>query len=141
AVGIEALSRGASEVTFVEKSRAAIAVIHSNLSRCGFEGRARVIGADVVDLLRRGDLARSEEHTSELQSRFDLVCRLQLEKKNSRIALRVHTEPLQPPPASRRDRSHAEIVFAGESIGALPEFGDAAWRGAENRVGSRSLVS
>src|SRR5437868_12951073 len=26
---------------------------------------------------------RSEEHTSELQSRFDLVCRLLLEKKNS----------------------------------------------------------
>src|SRR5699024_11454590 len=27
---------------------------------------------------------RSEEHTSELQSRFDLVCRLLLEKKNAR---------------------------------------------------------
>src|SRR5699024_11658571 len=27
---------------------------------------------------------RSEEHTSELQSRFDLVCRLLLEKKNIR---------------------------------------------------------
>src|SRR5699024_4507585 len=27
-------------------------------------------------------LVRSEEHTSELQSRFDLVCRLLLEKKN-----------------------------------------------------------
>src|SRR5699024_12653921 len=27
---------------------------------------------------------RSEEHTSELQSRFDLVCRLLLEKKNTR---------------------------------------------------------
>src|SRR5438067_7763172 len=27
------------------------------------------------------DLHRSEEHTSELQSRFDLVCRLLLEKK------------------------------------------------------------
>src|SRR5699024_12357418 len=27
-------------------------------------------------------LNRSEEHTSELQSRFDLVCRLLLEKKN-----------------------------------------------------------
>src|SRR5699024_12026401 len=26
---------------------------------------------------------RSEEHTSELQSRFDLVCRLLLEKKNN----------------------------------------------------------
>src|SRR5699024_12244965 len=28
-------------------------------------------------------VARSEEHTSELQSRFDLVCRLLLEKKNT----------------------------------------------------------
>src|SRR5207249_11871899 len=28
-----------------------------------------------------GDTERSEEHTSELQSRFDLVCRLLLEKK------------------------------------------------------------
>src|SRR6266513_1263140 len=30
---------------------------------------------------RRGRRRRSEEHTSELQSRFDLVCRLLLEKK------------------------------------------------------------
>src|SRR5206468_5858806 len=29
------------------------------------------------------DFSRSEEHTSELQSRSDLVCRLLLEKKNS----------------------------------------------------------
>src|SRR5699024_12329674 len=29
--------------------------------------------------------ARSEEHTSELQSRFDLVCRLLLEKKRERL--------------------------------------------------------
>src|SRR5437868_13688778 len=31
-----------------------------------------------------GDDERSEEHTSELQSRFDLVCRLLLEKKKKR---------------------------------------------------------
>src|SRR5207249_6363046 len=30
-------------------------------------------------------LCRSEEHTSELQSRFDLVCRLLLEKKNGPV--------------------------------------------------------
>src|SRR5437868_14972902 len=30
---------------------------------------------------RIGEVMRSEEHTSELQSRFDLVCRLLLEKK------------------------------------------------------------
>src|SRR2546428_5173879 len=32
--------------------------------------------------LRHGLCRRSEEHTSELQSRSDLVCRLLLEKKN-----------------------------------------------------------
>src|SRR5687768_18187666 len=32
----------------------------------------------------RGMLVRSEEHTSELQSRLHLVCRLLLEKKNAR---------------------------------------------------------
>src|SRR3712207_8916267 len=33
-----------------------------------------------------GDAARSEEHTSELQSRQYLVCRLLLEKKKKRIS-------------------------------------------------------
>src|SRR5438874_9594257 len=32
-------------------------------------------------------LVRSEEHTSELQSRRDLVCRLRLEKKNTSTGL------------------------------------------------------
>src|SRR5207249_11284333 len=32
--------------------------------------------------IRQHPGSRSEEHTSELQSRFDLVCRLLLEKKN-----------------------------------------------------------
>src|SRR5690625_1852615 len=48
---------------------------------------------EVVDLLRQrsrpylfsNTLARSEEHTSELQSRGHLVCRLLLEKKNSNM--------------------------------------------------------
>src|SRR5260221_1129612 len=34
--------------------------------------------------LRSGILARSEEHTSELQSHSDLVCRLLLEKKKNK---------------------------------------------------------
>src|SRR5690606_41174915 len=45
--------------------------------------------------LRRFDgVARSEEHTSELQSRENLVCRLLLEKKKDIIRLRSegHTE-------------------------------------------------
>src|SRR3989449_6660319 len=34
--------------------------------------------------------ARSEEHTSELQSRLHLVCRLLLEKKKSRLAYHIN---------------------------------------------------
>src|SRR3989442_15902987 len=37
------------------------------------------------ELLRRGAGARSEEHTSELQSRPHLVCRLLLEKKKKEL--------------------------------------------------------
>src|SRR5699024_11327023 len=36
-------------------------------------------------LANLNNIARSEEHTSELQSRFDLVCRLLLEKKNTKV--------------------------------------------------------
>src|SRR5690606_41857830 len=48
----------------------------------------RTVGADVVhDISADGastvPLARSEEHTSELQSRENLVCRLLLEKKKN----------------------------------------------------------
>src|SRR6266496_5613333 len=39
-----------------------------------------------------GALARSEEHTSELQSRRDLVCRLLLEKKKKKKKKILHTK-------------------------------------------------
>src|SRR5699024_11246481 len=40
------------------------------------------IGTNVTSEIQLAQ-ARSEEHTSELQSRFDLVCRLLLEKKKT----------------------------------------------------------
>src|SRR5206468_8596434 len=45
---------------------------------------------DVGEGVRKAAVAdRSEEHTSELQSRSDLVCRLLLEKKNSDYPLDI----------------------------------------------------
>src|SRR5436305_11188316 len=41
-----------------------------------------------------GGLSRSEEHTSELQSRPHLVCRLLLEKKNRRNIAYIRCRPL-----------------------------------------------
>src|SRR3712207_7448783 len=47
---------------------------------------ALVVGEYVVDQLARGIRRRSEEHTSELQSRQYLVCRLLLEKKKIKVS-------------------------------------------------------
>ena len=43
AVGIEALSRGAKHVIFIEKNRAAAELIGANLDALGARGRARVV--------------------------------------------------------------------------------------------------
>src|SRR5689334_23874622 len=45
-------------------------------------------------------LARSEEHTSELQSQFHLVCRLLLEKKKKSITTHVQCKPTPDVPTS-----------------------------------------
>src|SRR2546422_1264111 len=48
------------------------------------------IGVDHALADRHADLVRSEEHTSELQSRLHLVCRLLLEKKKKKICTDTH---------------------------------------------------
>ncbi len=45
-VGIEALSRGATHVLFIDKARVAVQTIHKNLELTGLEDRARVLRAD-----------------------------------------------------------------------------------------------
>jgi 16S rRNA (guanine966-N2)-methyltransferase len=51
AIGIEALSRGAAHVTFIDKNRRAVALIEENLKACGAEGGYTIQGADVVAAL------------------------------------------------------------------------------------------
>src|SRR2546422_8553860 len=47
-----------------------------------------VMGRLHPELARAVDPSRSEEHTSELQSRLHLVCRLLLEKKKNELRLK-----------------------------------------------------
>ncbi|MDA8292422.1 MAG: 16S rRNA (guanine(966)-N(2))-methyltransferase RsmD [Actinomycetota bacterium] len=53
ALGIEALSRGARSVTFVDSSRDAVRSVEDNLERVGFSGRreVRVVRMDVLAFL------------------------------------------------------------------------------------------
>src|SRR5207249_10372284 len=54
--------------------------------------RTPVLRPDRASARARPAVTRSEEHTSELQSRFDLVCRLLLEKKKkSRLQIQGYT--------------------------------------------------
>ena len=52
-VGIEFLSRGASEVVFVERSPAAIRTVRENLRRTGLEAGSQVIRTDAFRYLAR----------------------------------------------------------------------------------------
>src|SRR5215510_7482124 len=51
ALGIEALSRGAAHVTFIERDRRARALIEENLAGCGVEGDYTIRGGDVAAVL------------------------------------------------------------------------------------------
>ena len=48
ALGIEALSRGAAQVTFVDQQPRGLAILRQNLDALGFKERSRVIRGDVV---------------------------------------------------------------------------------------------
>ena len=51
-VGLEALSRKAKNVTFVEKSKALVGVIHENILLCGYSEKCQIIHADIQSALR-----------------------------------------------------------------------------------------
>jgi len=53
AVGIEALSRGASHVTFVERDPRAARLIEQNLARCGVQDRYAIIRAGFAGAAQR----------------------------------------------------------------------------------------
>jgi 16S rRNA (guanine966-N2)-methyltransferase len=53
AVGIEALSRGADSCLFVDSSATAIRAVEENLSKTGFEEKAKVVRAEVTSALER----------------------------------------------------------------------------------------
>ena len=64
AAGIEALSRGAAHATFVERDKAAVAVIKANLTRTHLADRATVTRADALTWLRDPARARDPRPTA-----------------------------------------------------------------------------
>ncbi len=62
AVGIEALSRGAAHVTFVDRSRKMCGLIESNLDLCGVpEDQTEVVLSEAGEFLRRANARHAQE--------------------------------------------------------------------------------
>jgi len=60
AIGIEALSRGASFIRFTDLNRAPIETIRSNVEHCGFAKQAEIQRGDAFTLLSKGADAQFE---------------------------------------------------------------------------------
>ncbi|HKN20821.1 MAG TPA: 16S rRNA (guanine(966)-N(2))-methyltransferase RsmD [Terracidiphilus sp.] len=75
AVGLEALSRGAARVTFVERSPAALKVLRRNLERLGIESGFAVHAESVAAFLRAAVKASSKSIPQELAKagRYEVV--------------------------------------------------------------------
>jgi 16S rRNA (guanine(966)-N(2))-methyltransferase RsmD len=69
ALGIEALSRGAAWVTFVDRDRRAHELIEQNLAHCGIAGRYAIIRASVARAL---EMLREQSQPQPLEP-FDIV--------------------------------------------------------------------
>lgn len=54
-IGIEAMSRGASECVFVENNREAVQCIKTNLKKTGFTDCSQVMAMDIMQAIRRLD--------------------------------------------------------------------------------------
>ncbi len=60
ALGIEALSRGAAQVTFVERDELVAGVLRRNLAALGYQDRARISRANVVPWLEANEALVAE---------------------------------------------------------------------------------
>src|SRR5436190_10156891 len=76
------------------------------VASCGNDHLVKLWSAPATRRPRTTASRRSEEHTSELQSHSELVCRLLLEKKKAYTRMRdTASMPLRPQPKGREKKS------------------------------------
>lgn len=99
AVGIEALSRGAKHVIFIERSPAAVGILRGNLDSLGVEEEATLVRGNVVTLLANyhPDIAfidppytDSKQYTAALLALSTGKSSLVLAQHSSRLPLHEH---------------------------------------------------
>ena len=118
AMGIEAISRGAGPVVFVDDSSAAVGAIRGNLNALGIEDQAKVVREDVLRFVDRAhdfDLALCDP-PYEFASWDGLLSRL-----HASLAVLESRRPLVVPPGwevIRNKRYGGTLVTVVRSLGA-----------------------
>ena len=103
-LGIEALSRGAEECVFVDKSEEALKLVRENLKITGLEDRARVVRGDSLSYLRSGEkfdivFVDPPYDTDLLDQSLNLATGFDILRENGIIICESRKEKPVPPPA------------------------------------------
>ncbi len=118
AIGIEALSRGASSCVFVDQGPASVRTIGLNLGKTKLDGRARVVRSDVRRFLRSSS------------DRFDLIFLdppFAIDPAELRETLELAAERLDAAGTvvvSRPTRNDADVIPVNLRVATLLRYGD-----------------
>ncbi|MBQ5568708.1 MAG: 16S rRNA (guanine(966)-N(2))-methyltransferase RsmD [Oscillospiraceae bacterium] len=102
-LGIEALSRGAAECVFVDKSEEALKLVRENLKTTGLENKAHVVRGDSLSYLRSGEkfdivFVDPPYDTDLLEKSLNLATGFDILRENGIIICESRKEkPVQPP--------------------------------------------
>jgi len=130
AVGIEALSRGASHAIFLERHREALDAIRSNLKSLGLGGRATVVKGQVLTQLprHRADLVfldppypLAEEYPAALEILSENPPALTILQHSSRVSVSAEYGRLRYLRTVRQG-DNALSLFAADVEAPTPEF-------------------
>src|SRR5437667_12641321 len=122
ALGIEALSRGAARVTFVDQQPRGLAILRQNLDALGFKERAHIVRGDVVPWLENSpEAVRATRFAFHDPPYDDVVLDRALKVLDREVAdatvLAEHSRRQQPPTLSRlrvaRQRRSGDPMVTG----------------------------
>lgn len=120
-IGIEALSRGARKVAFVDDSRESLKIIRSNVEQAGFADRARFVFSRVESFLRKSSgpydiIFLDPPYATELAPLLDLIANSGLVGPGGDVVAEHFKKQPSPPHAGmltlRREARYGDTILA-----------------------------
>lgn len=148
ALGIEALSRGAAMVTFVEQSAPAAKELRANLAACKFEGQARVLQLPVRRALAQlardgaqfdGILLDPPYGEGLVANTLGLVAARQLVRRRGWVMVEHHADEAAPPDCGPLRLTQTRAY--GKTTLTLYAASDAMPEELKHRPGSRAVYA